>query len=70
MPVSEKTKRIIWAKSAGKCSICKEELLLGGESDELTYLVGEVAHIVAEKSEGPRGKSNLSLEERNSESHI
>ena len=70
MPVSEKIKKIIWAKSAAKCSICREDLLLDGESGDLTHLVGEVAHIVAEKKDGPRGESPLSLEQRNSESNL
>jgi hypothetical protein len=70
VPVSEKIKRIIWSKAAAKCSICREDLLLDGESDELTHLIGEVAHIVAEKIEGPRGKSKLTLEQRNKESNL
>ena len=70
MPVSEKIKKIIWAKCAAKCSICREDLLLDGESGDLTHLVGEVAHIVAEKADGPRGDSPQSLEQRNSESNL
>lgn len=70
MPVPERTKRIIWAKSAGKCSICREGLLLPGESTGLTHLVGEIAHIVAEKEEGPRGTAALSPKERNAEQNL
>lgn len=70
MPVSEKIKRVVWSKAAGKCSICKEDLLLDSESKDLTHLVGEVAHIVAEKSDGPRGGSSLSLDQRNSEGNL
>ncbi|MBY7998121.1 HNH endonuclease [Vibrio fluvialis] len=70
MPVSEKLKRVIWSKAAGKCSICREDLLLDGSGEDLTHLVGEVAHIVAEKSDGPRGESVLDLNSRNSESNL
>lgn len=71
MPVSEKIKRVIWSKSAGKCSICREDLLLdGGDAEELTHLVGEVAHIVAEKGDGPRGAFELDLAARNSEKNL
>lgn len=70
MPVSEKIKRVIWSKAAGKCSICKEDLLLNGDTEDLTHLVGEVAHIVAEKNDGPRGDSELDLTARNSERNL
>lgn len=70
MPASEKIKRIIWAKAAGKCAICKEDLLVADEDAELTQLVGEVAHIVAEKEDGPRGLSEASKDARNSEDNL
>lgn len=70
MPASEKIKRVIWSKAAGKCSICREDLMLDGEGEELTHLVGEVAHIVAEKEDGPRGVSDLDLSARNSERNL
>jgi HNH endonuclease len=70
MAVSEKVKRIIWTKCAGKCSICKEDLLREGDTIELTHLVGEVAHIVAEKEDGPRGISEMTHKQRNSESNL
>ncbi|AOM42434.1 HNH endonuclease [Xenorhabdus hominickii] len=70
MPVSEKLKKVIWSKAAGKCSICREDLLLNDEAKELTHLVGEVAHIVAEKKDGPRGISDLTLSTRNSERNL
>ncbi|CDH05645.1 conserved hypothetical protein [Xenorhabdus bovienii str. oregonense] len=70
MPVSEKLKKVIWSKAAGKCSICREDLLLDDEAKELTHLVGEVAHIVAEKKDGPRGISDLTLSARNSERNL
>lgn len=70
MPVLEKIKKVIWSKAAAKCSICREDLLINDEAEELTYLVGEVAHIVAEKEDGPRGKSDLDLSARNSERNL
>ena len=70
MPVKETTKRIIWAKAAGKCSMCKKNLVMGDKSEGSTHLIGEVAHIVAENPNGPRGESPLSLEQRNAENNL
>ncbi|HDY8173989.1 TPA: hypothetical protein RQL04_004489 [Vibrio vulnificus] len=70
MAVSEKVKRVIWSRAAGKCAMCKEDLLRDGESEGVTHLIGEVAHIVAEKADGPRGQSELNLESRNQEQNL
>ena len=70
MPPSERTKRIIWSKGGGTCAICREILLIEFESLADTHLVGEVAHIVSERLDGPRGVSPLSIDERNSEKNL
>jgi len=63
MAVVEKTKNALWALSAGRCAICKAKLL--EESKKRDYsLIGEVAHIVAQKKNGPRGKHSLPLNKR------
>lgn len=59
---SDKTKRIIWAKAAGRCQYpgCNDLLwhdFLTGKEDG-NY--GFIAHIVAAKETGPRGDANLS----------
>ncbi|WOY03667.1 hypothetical protein [Dickeya fangzhongdai] len=58
MPVSAKTIKMIWGKAAGKCSICRQPLIHELNEDE-NILVGEIAHIVAEKNDGPRGNCDL-----------
>ena len=70
MPPSEKTKRIIWTKFGGRCALCREVLCVDGISPEVSHLIGDVAHIVAEQEDGPRGLSPLTLEERNSEKNL
>lgn len=66
----EKTKRIIWAKSAASCAICRERLLAPSSGNFGIHFVGEIAHIVAEQLDGPRGMSSMSLAERNAEDNL
>jgi hypothetical protein len=70
MPPSEKVKKIIWTKSGGHCAKCRELLCVPGASAGLSHLIGDVAHIVAEEEEGPRGNSVLTLEQRNREPNL
>jgi hypothetical protein len=63
MPASQKTQKHIWGQFAARCAICREKLIEVAEKS--TSLVGEVAHIVGEKSGAPRGNSQLTLAERN-----
>jgi len=70
MPPSEKVTRVIWIRSGGRCTICREILCIAGVSPELSHLIGDVAHIVAEEENGPRGKSLLTIEQRNAESNL
>lgn len=70
MAISERTKTIIWTKGGGTCAICREDLLKEFTSSTDTHLLGEVAHIVAERVDGPRGNSPLKLKERNHEANL
>ncbi len=70
MPPSEKVKKIIWTKSGGRCAKCRDILCVTGVSAEVSHLVGDVAHIVAEEEHGPRGLSTLTMQERNSEPNL
>jgi hypothetical protein len=70
MPVSEKTKNIVWIKGGGTCAICRQQLLVGYTESSDTHLLGEIAHIVAEQADGPRGDSPLTIEERNHETNL
>ncbi len=48
------------------CSICRTHLARDKKSVNATFPLGEQAHIVAESESGPRGKSLLLADERNS----
>lgn len=66
MPASTQARIIIWAKAAGTCSFpdCRKPLVLEPEAGS-SVPVGEIAHIVGEQPDGPRGQSPLSAEQRN-----
>lgn len=70
VPISEKTKRAVWASSGGCCAMCRERLLVTSTTGTASHLVGEVAHIVAEQPDGSRGSSPLTTEQRNQESNL
>jgi hypothetical protein len=63
MPPSEKVKRVVWVKSGGRCAVCRDVLCVDGASSELSHLIGDVAHIIAEEDDGPRGNSTLTRED-------
>jgi hypothetical protein len=67
MSIQLKTHKMLWGRSGNLCAFpnCKKELVMDiSETDDMS-VVGEEAHIVARESEGPRGKSELTSEQRN-----
>jgi hypothetical protein len=67
---SPKTARIVWVKAGGSCSICRERLLEPYASSTNTHSLGQVAHIVSRRPNGPRGNSLLTLEQCNQEPNL
>jgi hypothetical protein len=68
--VSPAVRRSVWIRDAGCCAICRERVYLDASEETPAQLRGEVAHIVAEQLDGPRGSSPLTTEERNQESNL
>lgn len=58
--MKEKDVKILWGRSGNRCAICKIELTTVGSKSVL----GEMAHIIADSPQGPRGKSHLTPEQR------
>ncbi len=58
--------KLLWGRSGGLCNICKIKLSEDKRISSEAFPFGEQAHIVAEEQDGPRGKSQLTLEQRNS----
>jgi len=55
MSVSDKTRKTLWVKAGGRCSICQQQLVTDAEAAEDDPSVsGEECHIVARSPGGPR----------------
>ena len=58
MAVSNRAKIVLWSKAGGKCSFpnCRKDLVQDATPYDPHTLVGQNAHIVSQKPDGPRGK--------------
>lgn len=64
MGISLKTHKLLWAGSGSRCARCKRQVV---EDETLTddpSVVGEEAHIVSKKADGPRFDHPLPMEQR------
>lgn len=59
MGITTKTRKLLWAKSGNKCSICKSELFSSQKGKE-SLNIGEECHIISSQKNGPRHKDGLS----------
>jgi hypothetical protein len=59
MSISERTRKILWAKSGNTCAICHTELIRETEKSSDNIVVGQECHIVSEKSKGPRANPDF-----------
>ena len=66
MSIPEADQRKLCMRSGGRCAFpkCRRPLIVKGDSNEVAVL-GEMAHMVAESANGPRGEAYLTLSERN-----
>jgi hypothetical protein len=67
MAVPVREQRILAQRSGNRCAFpgCCRPLTAGDSPLDGTVILGEIAHIIAESPEGPRGDSPLMLVERN-----
>lgn len=70
--ISQPEMKALFIKSGGVCAFpeCPQELLEPGGAEEQVAIVGEMAHIVGEKRQGPRGDFPMKEEDRNKESNL
>lgn len=66
MAVLDKTRKILWGRSGNRCAICCRELIMLATAFDDEAVVGEECHMVAREADGPRGRAELSIEERDS----
>jgi hypothetical protein len=50
--ITDKTRKILWAKSGNQCSICRTTLV--HQDDNSCYVIGNECHIISLKPSGPR----------------
>ena len=69
MGISVLDRKMLWGRSGMKCAMCQtalsEEHELGG-----AVIIGEEAHIIAQRQDGPRGDSPLTEADRNRYSNL
>ncbi len=54
MSISVKTRKALWSKSAGRCAVCQVKLSLDMNDGNDSYTIGQEAHIISKKTNGPR----------------
>jgi hypothetical protein len=54
MSVTDRTRKILWVKAGGRCSICGEQLATDASGEDEPSIFGEECHIVARSPGGPR----------------
>ena len=66
MGISLKTHKLLWGRSGNKCAFadCRHDLIADETESDDESIIGDEAHIVARSEDGPRGNSNLSIEDR------
>lgn len=65
MAISDKDIKLLWGRAAGRCSYCKVDLTIELDSYD-PIVIGEMAHVIARKENGPRGSEQIYEDERNS----
>jgi len=61
MAISDKTRKMLWARSGNRCILCKTELVQkSDEPSEYSLVIGEECHIISSKKTGPRGRIEYS----------
>lgn len=66
MGIGLKTRKMLWGRSGNRCALptCRRELFEDESETDDASIVGDEAHIVAREEDGPRGKSELTPEQR------
>jgi hypothetical protein len=66
MAVTLKTQVMLWGRAAHRCAFpgCRLALVSDATETDDESLIGEICHIIAQSSAGPRGNSRLSVGQR------
>lgn len=59
MAITDRTRKILWARSAGRCAMCKQRVIVSATDADSEAVVGEECHIVSGVPGGPRYDPSL-----------
>lgn len=62
MPITNKTRKILWGRSGRLCAICKHELIVSATAVDDESVVGDECHIISSRPNGPRYDSSFPQE--------
>jgi hypothetical protein len=70
--IPDREARVVYLRSGNRCAFpgCGRELVEPSESQDDDAFVGELAHIVADSRQGPRGVSSMPDEERDRHDNV
>ncbi len=54
MPISDKTRKVLWGRSGNRCAICKRELVINATTLDDESVIGDECHIASRQANGPR----------------
>jgi HNH endonuclease len=62
MPISDKTRKILWGMSGNRCAICRIKLVIDPTEEDGESVVGDECHIISSAVLGPRYSSEFPKE--------
>jgi hypothetical protein len=63
MAITEKTRKILWARSGNRCALCRRLLVMPETTMDDAAVISDECHIVSAKQNGPRGSKKLPQDE-------
>lgn len=57
MTITDRTRKILWARSGNRCAMCKRALVEDATDLDVESVIGEECHVIAERDSGPRHDS-------------
>lgn len=70
MTLSEKTRKILWARSGNRCAICKSELVIDATRQDDESVVGDECHLISSQEHGPRHDPSYPYEKLDSHENL
>jgi hypothetical protein len=62
MTISDRTRKLLWARSGARCAYCRKELVINAIQDK-DAIVGDECHIYARREGGARSNLSMSIDE-------